>query len=83
MSFVATRRKTLRRICTALTIIEKYWADRLALSSSGRVPDATANYRRRSTMKIVLYVLAAIGALALIAILGMYLMHGTMMFGMR
>ncbi len=34
-------------------------------------------------MKIVLYVLAVIGALALIAIFGMFLMHGTMMFGMR
>jgi hypothetical protein len=34
-------------------------------------------------MKILLYVLAAIGVLALIAILGMLLMHETMMFGMR
>lgn len=33
-------------------------------------------------MKIVLYVLAAIGALALIAVLVMFLMHGTMMGGM-
>lgn len=31
-------------------------------------------------MKIVLYLLAAIGALALIAILGMFLMHGTMLW---
>lgn len=30
-------------------------------------------------MKILLYVLAAIGALVLIALLGMWLMHGTMM----
>lgn len=34
-------------------------------------------------MKIVPYMLAAIGALALIAILGMFLMHGTVMWGMR
>ena len=34
-------------------------------------------------MKIVLYILAAIGVLALIAILGMFLMHGSMMSGMR
>ena len=30
----------------------------------------------------VLYLLAAIGAIALIAILGMFFMHGTMMSGM-
>ena len=33
-------------------------------------------------MKIVLYVLAAIGAFAVIAVLGMFLMHGSIMCGM-
>ncbi len=33
-------------------------------------------------MKTVLYLLAAIGVIALIAILGMFFMHGTMMNGM-
>lgn len=48
----------------------------------GAGPADSQDFSERSKMKIALYVLAAIGALAVIAILGMLLMHGTMMSGM-
>lgn len=50
------------------------WRGRLAFNRMGRSGS--------SQMKIVLSVLAAIGGLPLIAVLGMFLMHGTMMRGM-
>jgi hypothetical protein len=43
---------------------------------------STSHFSQRATMKIILYVLAAIGAVAVIAYLGMWILHGPMMRGM-